>query len=874
MSTGVPNWVPAQLLELNRSGFTEEAYFSLSYSAVEDDAGVIQGMLCVCSEVTEQVLGERRLKLQRHMAAKAGDTRSTETTCRDIAAAIADYSWDVPFALIYLRDGTENSLTLRAAVGLMPGGPLSPAIVSLEASPSVDSPWPLERAAAGETVLVEDVTRQMQFAGGPFAHPVRASLVAPIAGPSGVTPLGALVLGVNPNCALDEQYRSFFELFAGQVSVAIRNAQAYEEERSRAEALAELDRAKTAFFSNVSHEFRTPLTLLLGPLEEMLTSVVDRSSVEREHLEVAHRNALRLLRLVNTLLDFARIEAGRAQASYERADLAALTAELASNFRSACAKAGLNLVVDCPPLSQETYVDRDMWEKIVLNLLSNAVKFTFEGEITVTLRPIEGGAELSVADTGVGVPEHELPRLFERFHRIENQRGRSYEGTGIGLALVRELVALHGGTLTARSEPGRGSTFAVRVPFGKAHLPADHIETGRRLAPTRMSAEAYVEEALRWIPAEEDQAPAPAPATASHEEFDLSLHQTPAADVERPRILLADDNADMRAYVKRLLREHYEVSAVSDGEAALASARENPPDLVLLDVMMPGLDGFAVLRALRGDEATRPLPVILLSARAGEEARVEGLEAGADDYLVKPFGARELLARVDGAIRLARQRSDAGEREAQVKAEIAAAQRELLIKETMLSEINHRVKNNLQFISSLVSFTTKEVSDLRTLERLETLKARVRSLGAIHNLLYGANAATIDGGGFVMELSREIRAAYAMDKVDIVVDAEAMPLELERAIPLGLLINEALLNSFKHAFGDTKAPRIAIKLRHNGDGHANLIVADNGSGVREKRSGSSGMRLMGAFAAQLGGRFDITTDRGTQIEVNFPVRRQ
>jgi signal transduction histidine kinase len=225
------------------------------------------------------------------------------------------------------------------------------------------------------------------------------------------------------------------------------------------------------FFSNVSHEFRTPLTLMLGPLEDALAAQLPGE--QRDRLDVAHRNSLRLLKLVNSLLDFSRIEAGRAQASYEPVDLSAFTVELASNFQSACERAGLKLVIQCPPLPEPVYVDRDMWEKIVLNLLSNAFKFTFEGRIEVTMHTQDRSAVLSVRDTGAGIPEQDLPRLFERFHRIEGQRSRTHEGSGIGLALVQELVNLHRGQILVESEAGRGTTFTVIVPFGSAHLPSE-----------------------------------------------------------------------------------------------------------------------------------------------------------------------------------------------------------------------------------------------------------------------------------------------------------------------------------------------------------------------------------------------------------------
>jgi PAS domain S-box-containing protein len=489
-------------------------------------------------------------------------------------------------------------------------------------------------------------------------------------------------------------------------------------EQRRAEALVELDRAKTVFFSNVSHELRTPLTLLLGPAADALA---DREEPlpprQRERLELIQRGGLRLHKLVNSLLDFSRIEAGRIQATYEPTDLPTLTAELASTFRSAAERAGLELVVACPPLTplvEPVYVDREMWEKIVLNLLSNALKFTFDGTITVSLRPVDAlpGAqrttlvECEVHDTGTGIPAEELPHLFERFHRVEGARARTQEGTGIGLALVWELVRLHGGTVRARSTVGVGSTFTVAIPTGCGHLPADRIRDAshRDVRPPGsagddmvLGAAPYVEEALRWLP----YAVEPAAVTSDVALVNTTMDSTrgvagdklptdlseaqgehagppghaavsettePGTANTEALILVADDNADLRAYLTRLLGARWTVEGAADGISALAAARARPPDLVLADVMMPGLDGFALLRALRADSALRAIPVLLLSARVGEEATVEGLEAGADDYLIKPFTARELVARVQAHLELTHLRREAAEQAAQLQA--------------------------------------------------------------------------------------------------------------------------------------------------------------------------------------------------------------
>ena len=448
----------------------------------------------------------------------------------------------------------------------------------------------------------------------------------------------------------------------------ITEKKAHEREIARQrEELAKLDELKTQFFSNISHEFRTPLTLMMGPLEDAMAQSEGLSAADRERLELAHRNSLRLLKLVNTLLDFSRIQAGRIQASYEPTDLAVLTAELASVFRSAIERAGMRLVIDCPALPEMVYVDREMWEKIILNLLSNAFKFTFAGEIEVSLRRVDSVAQVTVRDTGTGIPADEIPRLFERFHRVRGARGRSYEGSGIGLAFVQELVKLHAGSVRVESELDRGSSFVITVPLGKDHLTADRIGSARTPSSTELRGEAYVQEALRWLPERQNLSDdgLVAPPLSSSEPRRQSIR-----DGQQPsRILLADDNKDMREYAQRLLGEQYEVVAVGDGESALENARQLRPDLILADIMMPRLDGFGLLRAVRADQDLKSIPLILLSARAGEESRVEGLDAGADDYLVKPFSARELLARVGSHLAMQRIRRQAAERERELRAE-------------------------------------------------------------------------------------------------------------------------------------------------------------------------------------------------------------
>jgi anti-anti-sigma factor len=632
-----------QLLLLQRHGYVEETYWTFSYSPIAEESGAVGGIFIVATDTTDQVLGERRLRVLRDLGELPASAMTTaQDACRAAVGVLGRHRSTVPAAAALLRgDDEDPGLHPVAVSGAEPG------------TPAASGRLPAGVEAAARRVLatgVAEVCEGLSAADGLQPSAVGPAVpdqavVLPIA-VAGEDAAGVLVLGVCPYRELDPAYRGFCDLVAGHVSTAVTDARAYQAERRRAEALAELDRAKTDFFSNVSHEFRTPLTLIMGPVAELRSSPgVTADARAAQELEVVERNAQRLQKLVNTLLDFSRLQAGRIDARFEPVDLAAVTAELASVFRSAVERAGLTLTVDCPPLSGPVHVDRDMWEKVVLNLLSNALKFTFAGGITVRLREDGGRAVLTVADSGTGIPAAELPRLFERFTRVSGARARSGEGSGIGLAMVRELVGLHGGEIGVDSTPDVGTTFTVTLPLGSTHLPADQLAPPAPEAPAVSAAVTpYVSEALRWLPGvTQDVAPA-------------------APGARSGRVLVADDNADMRDYVVRLLAQVHEVRAVSDGRAALEAALDDPPDLVVSDVMMPELDGLQLLTALRADARTSRVPVVLLSARAGQEAAVEGLAAGADDYLVKPFSSQELLARVDAHLQLGRARREAEER--------------------------------------------------------------------------------------------------------------------------------------------------------------------------------------------------------------------
>ncbi|HEU4408202.1 MAG TPA: chemotaxis protein CheB [Polyangiaceae bacterium] len=644
-----------QLFEPIRRGFREEAYFTFCYSPLYD-GGAFAGVLSTSLETTGRVVAERRLATLRALGEALSGARTEAQAAAAAAAALGGGARDVPFCLLYLADGSPPRARLATAAGVEAGAPAAPRVLELRRGHPV---WPLAHVLAdGAALVVDDLAARLPgFHAGPWPEAPRAAFLAPLRPVADEPPAGVLVFGLSPRLAFDRAYRAFLELVAARVGAGLGDVRAREKERERLERLAELDRAKTEFFSNVSHEFRTPLTLVLGPLDELARRRAELPAGLAGEVEPAARNARRLLNLVNTLLDVSQIEAGRLRARFEPVDLAALTADVASLFRSAAERAGLSLRVDCATLPEPAWVDPGMWEKIVSNLLANALKFTFAGEIAVELRARPQHVELAVRDTGVGIPPDEQPHLFKRFHRVRGAKARTYEGSGIGLALVYELVRQHQGRVRVQSKEGEGTTFTVWLPRGRR--PDGDEPAVDAPPPAKATALALAEEAARWADGGAD-----APASPAGEADDpLGPPEAAPLRARAPgaRVLVVDDNADMRAYLTRLLAPHWQVEAAADGEAALAAMRLRPPDLVVADVMMPNLDGFGLLRAIRGDDALQATPVLLVTARAGEEAAIEGLLAGADDYLAKPFSAREFVARVGAQLALARVRRHAAE---------------------------------------------------------------------------------------------------------------------------------------------------------------------------------------------------------------------
>ena len=896
LKRGEATWSEDLLLAVDRYGYVEEAYFTYSYSPIKAADGRVGGVFTAVSETTERVLSERRMGILRELAARTAESKSVREACRTFAEVLGENNPEIPFALLYLVDDDGRGVSLAASAGLERSNYHPAGHLALDGNDE----WSIARAVRhGEPVVLDDLhLRVAALPAGIWPEPTTQAVVLPVAKSgqhAGVT--GVLIGGINPRRALDIRYRRFFDLVAGQMATAVANSRAYEEERRRSEALAEIDRAKTTFFSNASHEFRTPLSLMLGPLEDMLVRHPTAATIvsERRDLEIMHRNGLRLLKLVNTLLDFSRIEAGRIQAVYEPVDLAVYTAAVASNFRSAMSRAGLRFTIDCPPLSGPVYVDRDMWEKIVLNLVSNAFKYTFDGEVAVALRAAGPSVELVVGDTGVGIPEPELPRLFERFYRVEGQQGRTMEGTGIGLALVQELVRLHGGTVRAQSVLGSGTTFTVTIPTGTAHLPRERIGGEPTMAPTGVQAEAFVEEALRSLSG------GGAPCDVAIEKELISPRQAVAA-VERATVLVADDNADMLDYVRRLLAARYEVEAVPDGQAALDAARARRPDLILTDVMMPRLDGFGLLQAIRTDDALRDVPVVLLSARAGEEAKVEGLEAGADDYLLKPFSARELIARVDANLQLARLRRETGESERRYRE--AQTQLAHVNRVATMGELSASIAHEV--IQPIAATVTNARAALRFLnaqppnleEARQALGATVKEGNRTTDVIDGIRALikkapprndALEINGAILEVIALTRGEILKNGVSVQTQlAEGLPLIRGDRVQLQQVILNLIINAVEAMSAVSEGAReLLISTGKDASGGVLVTVRDSGPGLNPEsfahlfdafyttKPGGMGMGLSicRSIVEAHGGRIwaSLAADRGTALQCILPV---
>lgn len=646
-------------LVIDRSGYLEETYWTFSYSPVLGADGSVPAVLVATRDVTATVLGERRMGTLRSLGGMSvGSARSLRDAFELATATLSTNVQDLPFVRSYLVR-PEHGATRPGGAELVASYGEVPTALWRGRQGIVSA---VDRALARGEAVLTGLPATARDGDGSGVRPGRhaAAVALPIRATGLQRVLGVLVLGISTHRDFDDDYRSFFELVAGRVSVVLDAVLAVQAEHDRAEALAELGAAKTRFYQQVSHELRTPLTLLLGPVQELLADPgVDLPPHHRAGAEAARRAAMRLRRLVDSLLEVTQAESDGLHPQLEPTDLTELTTACIDMFRPAVSDAGLELVLTASDDVGTVQVDRTMWWHVVQNLVANAFKFTPQGTIEVQLQREQGsGADpdrltLVVRDTGVGIPAAEVPRVLERFHRARADGARSSEGSGIGLSVVDDVARALGGTVEVVSEPGAGSTFTVTIPAVDAprgaHRPVavDGEEAASALA------------VMPWVTTDLVSGAGERATDGSSGPTGRDLHDRPQQDGTRPealgRVLLVEDNPDMRAYVARLLEAaELEVVAVHDAEQALAAADD--VHLVLSDVMLPGMSGIDLVRALRADERHARTPLVLLTARSGPEAATEGLGAGADDYVVKPFDPRELVARVTTHLELAQLR--------------------------------------------------------------------------------------------------------------------------------------------------------------------------------------------------------------------------
>ena len=615
-------------LFLNRHGYLEETYWSFSLNVIPGADNERQGLILSAIEDTTRVVSSRRLSTIHELSvmSTAGMTSLGEV-CGSALKVMSRNRQALPFAAFYLREA--GAFQLVASYGATAGSAAFPSTIAEDAENAI-----ARAARTGLREMLDHLDRVADVGNidpCPIGDAVPTSaMLIPLLLSGEAEPLGVLVLGVNPYRAVDAEYHNFFELVSRQLGTLLTDARAYQDQRSRAEMLAALQESRIRFFQNVSHEFRTPLTLVLSGLDSL--SVAD-SGPDAEQLSSALRAALRLERLVDALLTFAQTESGALVAHREATDLVQLTGEAAAMFRSAIEQADLEYLVELPERPLVVDIDREMWSRIVVNLLSNAYKFTAKGRIRVRLHAGTGAVTLTVEDTGVGIEPAALGRVFQRFQQVRTTQVRSGPGTGIGLSLVADLVSAQHGTVDVSSEPGLGSTFSISLPL--------------KISSATASSEASVDERIQAQTISEIASTPEEP----HWRTDVGAAATAAQDGDAPdptgrRLLLVEDNADLRRYLTRLLRSNgWAVAAAPDAESALR--QQEVPDIILSDVMLPGRDGLSLVRMIRANPDYATVPVILLTARAGAESAAEGLRAGADDYIIKPFNAEELLARLD-----------------------------------------------------------------------------------------------------------------------------------------------------------------------------------------------------------------------------------
>lgn len=870
-------WAEDRPLMFDRRGKVEVSYFTYAYSAIIDDDGTVGGVLLVSHETTARVLAERRMNAMRHLAVQSLDAATVTDACTQCTRALAP-SDDVLLAVIYLLDDGDERATCAAAAAAADARAALPATVTL-------------RNAADElaTLFAELATGRT---GGrlvplPLVMPTLAdgrgnpemAFVAPIPSETRDRPVGFLVAGVRNDLVFDQAYVDFLELAAMSAGRSIAAARSREAEQRRLAEIATFDRARSALFGNASHELRTPLALVIGHLEELIADPQLPAPLA-DGVKVARRSAQRMLRLVDALLDFSRIEAGESIGDVRLLDAGRLTADVVAMFESAARRAGLRLTSDCPPRRTWAHVDPEAWERIVSNLVSNAVRFTSHGEVTVRTWTDGEDLCLTVQDTGVGIAREEQERIFSRFWQSTASRASGRAGSGIGLALVRELVDLHGGTVEVKSRPGRGTRMTVRIPRaahdggGADPRGADADGNGRR--PAALLAA----EAEGWF-----DSPGPrsgASATERHEPA------TAGRPTDRPGLLVVEDNGDMREYLRRLLAPEFSIRFAGDEQEAHRLVTADPPSLVIGDVMMPNTDGLRLITRLRSAPGTQSLPIILLSARADAESTQHALDLGADDYIVKPFVASELVARVHATLENARRRTvvaaaqaraeERGRREGELRTllnDLRAAQRRVVAagdaeRRRIERDLHDGAQQRLMAVRLELGLLEEQLrqESHTAVRQLAPLRREIdEALEELRELAHGLYPPLLASDG----LEAALTAVGRRSPIPVRVEAHGMmraPRSIESTAYFCCI--EALQNAVKHA---GPGARVTIKLAMRG--HCLVFsVEDDGVGFdpRVVRPGQGLTNLRDRLSG-MGGTAEINSSpgAGTSLSGEIPL---
>lgn len=617
-------------------GMLRECYFTTSYSPILDASGGTAGVLLVASDVTNSILYQRRSQTLADFA-HAAPLASDNDACREAARILEQNPYDIPFASIYLFDPTRSNAEFRAGAGIQPGTGVSPERISLHGSYQSLTP-----AVVSGRPEVLDVGRHFgPLPSGGWEVPPRELVVMPLRATREREFIGVIVAGVNAHRPMDAEYRSFFEAVSRQISILILRARTYGRERKLSEEMEQQRRTWASFVDFANDEFRAPLTLTLGLLDQVLHEPNTDGTRQPAQFSGIRRGTLQLWNAVDTLTDLIRAQTDRLQPLFEPVDLCAVTEEIAKAFATELARPNISFSWDCPSLGEVVYVDRRMWDRLILSLLVGAVHRTENGEIGVSIRKIGAWIDTVVWDTGASISEDEQAHIFEP----AESKSALLRRAGAGLALARHFAARHGGHMTVESESGKGSKFIVSIPRGRSHVGPERVMEKRDDVRYGVSAiDAYVENAMRWMPGRD---------------LETSMEAEPAwrgrqlVPERRRRVLVAVSDRNLRQYLVSALEKIYIAEDMSDGQAALDRLRRSPPDLLLADTELHGIDGLDVVRAVRADSAIGFLPVVLMSSDSSEEERLRAFGAGASDYLVKPFSAPELLVRLEAQIALA-----------------------------------------------------------------------------------------------------------------------------------------------------------------------------------------------------------------------------